>query len=133
MPLASTSRGDLHYEIVDQVTPWCRPREAILFHHGIGASAGIWSGWFPALADAHRLVSFDMRGYGRSHIPGPGFAWSLDFMVEDLFAVADAAGLPRFHLVGESIGGTAVRRRKMCSSRIFSSTRPTIRRSSASR
>jgi pimeloyl-ACP methyl ester carboxylesterase len=27
-------------------------------------------------------------------------------MVDDLFAVADAAGLQRFHLVGESIGGT---------------------------
>jgi pimeloyl-ACP methyl ester carboxylesterase len=47
-----------------------------------------------------------MRGYGRSHIPAMDFAWSLELMVEDLFAVADAAGLPRFHLVGESIGGT---------------------------
>ena len=47
-----------------------------------------------------------MRGYGRSHIPAADFAWSLDLMVDDLFAVADAAGLQRFHLVGESIGGT---------------------------
>ena len=47
-----------------------------------------------------------MRGCGRSHIPGADFDWSLDRMVEDLFAVADAAGLKRFHLVGESIGGT---------------------------
>jgi pimeloyl-ACP methyl ester carboxylesterase len=47
-----------------------------------------------------------MRGCGRSHIPAADFAWSLDLLVEDLFAVADAAGLQRFHLVGESIGGT---------------------------
>lgn len=106
MPLATTRQGSLHYEIVDQVVASRAPREAILFHHGIGASAAIWTGWFPALADAHRLVSFDMRGYGRSHIPAADFAWSLDLLVEDLFAVADAAGLPRFHLVGESIGGT---------------------------
>ncbi len=106
MPLATTRHGSLHYEIVDQVASSRAPREAILFHHGIGASARIWAGWFPALADAHRLVSFDMRGYGRSHIPAADFAWSLEQMVEDLFAVADAAGLPRFHLVGESIGGT---------------------------
>ena len=106
MPFTSTGHGDLHYEIVDHVAPWHQPCEAILFHHGIGASAAIWAGWFPALADAHRLVSFDMRGYGRSHIPGPDFAWSLDLLVEDLLAVADAAGLQRFHLVGESIGGT---------------------------
>jgi pimeloyl-ACP methyl ester carboxylesterase len=106
MAIATTRQGSLHYEIVDQVASGREPRGAILFHHGIGASAAIWAGWFPALADAHRLVSFDMRGYGRSHIPAADFAWSLDLMVEDLFAVADAAGLPRFHLVGESIGGT---------------------------
>jgi pimeloyl-ACP methyl ester carboxylesterase len=106
MPLATTQQGSLHYEIVDQVASGREPRDAILFHHGIGASAGIWMGWFPALADAHRLISFDMRGYGRSHIPAADFSWSLEQMVEDLFAVADAAGLPRFHLVGESIGGT---------------------------
>jgi pimeloyl-ACP methyl ester carboxylesterase len=106
MPLATTQQGSLHYEIVDQVTSGREPRDAILFHHGIGASAGIWMGWFPALADVHRLISFDMRGYGRSRIPAANFKWSLEQMVEDLFAVADAAGLRRFHLVGESIGGT---------------------------
>ena len=106
MPLATTRQGSLHYEIVDRVAPARAPREAVLFHHGIGASAGIWAGWFPALADAHRLVSFDMRGYGRSPVPAADFAWSLEQMVDDLFAVADAAGLQRFHLVGESIGGT---------------------------
>jgi pimeloyl-ACP methyl ester carboxylesterase len=106
MPLATTRQGSLHYEIVDQVAPARVPRETVLFHHGIGASAGIWAGWFPALADAHRLVSFDMRGYGRSPVPAADFAWSLEQMVDDLFAVADAAGVPRFHLVGESIGGT---------------------------
>ncbi len=97
MPLATTRQGSLHYEIVDQVASGREPRDAILFHHGIGASAGIWSGWYPALANAHRLVSFDMRGYGRSHVPAADFKWSLEQMVEDLFAVADAAGLLRFH------------------------------------
>jgi len=106
MPLAVTQHGGLHYDVVDQVAPWSGPRDAVIFHHGIGASAGIWQGWFPALIDAHRLVSFDMRGYGRSHVPADDFAWSLDLLVDDLFAVADAAGLQRFHLVGESIGGT---------------------------
>lgn len=106
MPLAATPHGTLHYDIVDLATPWQPPRLPILFHHGIGASAGIWAGWRPALADAHRLVTFDMRGYGRSTVPAADFDWSLDLLVDDLFAVADAAGLKRFHLVGESIGGT---------------------------
>ena len=106
MPLADTAHGTLHYDGVDQVAPWREARLPILFHHGIGASAGIWAGWRPALSDAYRLVTFDMRGYGRSNIPAEDFKWSLDLLVDDLFAVADAAGLSRFHLVGESIGGT---------------------------
>lgn len=106
MPQAATAHGTLHYEVCDQAAPWQAPRLPILFHHGIGASAGIWAGWRPALVDAYRLVSFDMRGYGRSAIPEADFQWSLGLLVDDLFAVADAAGLPRFHLVGESIGGT---------------------------
>jgi pimeloyl-ACP methyl ester carboxylesterase len=106
MPLATTTHGTLHYDVVDQVAPWQRGGDAIVFHHGIGASAGIWAGWQPSLVDGYRLVAFDMRGCGRSHIPLADFAWSLDLLVDDLFAVADAAGLKQFHLVGESIGGT---------------------------
>jgi pimeloyl-ACP methyl ester carboxylesterase len=106
MTQAATAHGTLHYDVSDQTVPWRPKRLPILFHHGIGASAGIWAGWRPALADAYRLVSFDMRGYGRSNVPAADFKWSLDLLVDDLFAVADAAGLARFHLVGESIGGT---------------------------
>jgi pimeloyl-ACP methyl ester carboxylesterase len=106
MPLAATKQGTLHYDVIDQVAPWQGPREAVVFHHGIGGSAGIWAGWWSALVDGYRLVAFDMRGCGRSIIPPADFAWSLDLLVDDLFAVADAAGLERFHLVGESIGGT---------------------------
>ena len=106
MPFAQTNHGTLHYDVVDQVAPWRGRQEAILFHHGIGASAGIWLDWLPSLADGYRFVTFDMRGCGRSHIPAADFAWSLDLLIDDLFAVADAAGLKRFHLVGESIGGT---------------------------
>ena len=106
MPLVETPQGPLHHETVEQTAPWQARGLPILFHHGIGSSAELWAGWQPALADRYRLAAFDMRGCGRSHVPAPDFKWSLDLLVDDLFAVADAAGLPRFHLVGESIGGT---------------------------
>ena len=104
MPLAETRHGSLHYEIIDQVAPWTADRETILFHHGIGGCPGMWSGWLPALIDRYRIVIWDMRGYGRSVTTG--FRWSLDLLVSDVLAVADAVGTDRFHLVGESIGGT---------------------------
>jgi pimeloyl-ACP methyl ester carboxylesterase len=103
---ARTRHGSLHYDVVDQQAPWQASGETILFHHGIGSCAEIWRGWWPGLIDSYRLVSFDMRGCGRSHIPAADFAWSLDQLVDDVFSVADAAGVERFHLVGESIGGT---------------------------
>ena len=106
MPFAPTAHGALHYEVVDRVAPWRTDKPTILFHHGIGASAEIFSKWEPLLADRYRLVRFDMRGYGRSVIPAADAAWSVEELIADVFAVADAAGVERFHLVGESIGGT---------------------------
>ena len=102
MPLA----GKIYYEVVDQVAPWVRSPETIIFHHGIGASAGIWQEWLPHLSDRYRIVRFDMRGYGRSQIAAAGEKWTSGAFVGDLLAVADAVGVERPHLVGESIGGT---------------------------
>ena len=98
--------GKIYYEVIDLVAPWEPARETILFHHGIGASAGIWQEWLPALIERYRIVRFDMRGYGRSHIPARGEKWSSGVFIDDLLAVADAVGAERPHLVGESIGGT---------------------------
>jgi pimeloyl-ACP methyl ester carboxylesterase len=106
MPLTQTPDGALHYDVVETAAPWQPHALPVLFHHGIGSSGALWRGWYPALVDRYRVAAFDMRGCGLSSRPAAGFAWSLDHMVEDLFAVADALGWPRFHLVGESIGGT---------------------------
>ena len=106
MPYAETEAGRLHYELVDLVAPWEGRPETIIFHHGIGASPGIWSEWLPQLIGRYRIAWFDMRGFGRSNIPAAGFEWSLDLLSRDLLAVADAIGVQRLHLVGESIGGT---------------------------
>jgi pimeloyl-ACP methyl ester carboxylesterase len=105
MAVVETRAGPLHYEVIDHILPWKAQKPTILFHHGIGASADIWSGWLPALIDCYRIVRWDMRGYGRS-VPPAGGSWSMQLLVDDVFAVADAAGAARFHLVGESIGGT---------------------------
>lgn len=106
MPYAQTADGKIHYEVIEHAAPWVEEPETVVFHHGIGASAGIWARWLPELVDRYRVVLFDMRGYGRSHIPPAGAKWTLDLLVEDLLAVGRAAGADRLHLVGESIGGT---------------------------
>ncbi len=72
-------------------------------HHGVGACQEIWGGWLPALMDRYRILRFDMRGHGAT---GPARDLTMDSLADDLFAVMDAAGVQRAHLVGESIGGT---------------------------
>ena len=98
--------GALHYEIIDVTAPWAADAPLIVFHHGVGATADIWAEWLPVLVDRYRIARFDTLGFGRSAVPGPGFAWSLDGLADDVLAVARAAGADRFHLVGESLGGT---------------------------
>ncbi len=106
MPYTESSGEKIHYEVFDAVAPWETRRETIIFYHGIGADPGAWTEWLPALMDRYRVVRFDMRGYGRSHIPPPDFRWTLDLLTRDVLAVADAVGAERMHLVGESMGGT---------------------------
>jgi pimeloyl-ACP methyl ester carboxylesterase len=98
--------GALHFEVIDATPRWAGAAPLIVFHHGIGATADIWADWLPALVDRYRIARFDTMGFGRSAVPGPGYAWSLDGLVEDALAVARAAGEGRFHFVGESLGGT---------------------------
>ena len=78
----------------------------VLMYHGIGTNSAIWSDWLPELAVHHRVIRFDTRGFGCSRS-----AWNdrptLEGLVEDAMSVADAAGEQHFHLVGESLGGTA--------------------------
>jgi pimeloyl-ACP methyl ester carboxylesterase len=106
MPSLSLPADELHFDVIDVTAPWVAQPQTILFHHGLGASSGTWAGWMPGLVDRFRIVTFDMRGHGRSTRARGDGTLTLDRLVEDVFAVADAAGVERFHLVGESIGGT---------------------------
>ncbi len=100
--------GSLDYELTDLAAPWLTTVETVVFHHGVGATKGIWAEWLPALVDRYRVLRFDMRGHGRSTWPERDPTITLDELTDDLFAVMDAAGVSRGHLVGKSIGGTIV-------------------------
>jgi pimeloyl-ACP methyl ester carboxylesterase len=96
----------LSYTVIDVTPPWAAQPETILFHHGVSATGALWSDWVPVLCDAYRLVLLDTRGFGRSVPLAAEAEWSMEVVVGDLLAVAAAEGLDRFHLVGESAGGT---------------------------
>ncbi len=97
----------LDWTLLDLTPPWAPAVGTIVFQHGLGANQHIWAEWLPCLIGRYRILRFDMRGHGRSSAE-PGAALDMEVLTDDLFAVMDAAGVERVHLVGESIGGTIV-------------------------
>lgn len=106
MPKIDCNGGPLDYEIIDITPPWITEPATVVFCHGVATDRDIWAGWLPGLTDRFRIVRFDTRGFGCSHVPGPGFDWSMDLLADDVLAIAEASESGRFHLVGESLGGT---------------------------
>jgi 3-oxoadipate enol-lactonase len=73
--------------------------------HGLGGTgADIWKHQIPDLAREYRVVSYDLRGSGRSEVsPGP---YSIGLLCDDLRTLVDALGLGRVALVAHSMGGS---------------------------
>lgn len=78
--------------------------------HGFGGAKEDFALHVPALATAHRVVTFDHRGHGASDGPADLGAYSLDRLAADTVAVADAVGFDTFRLLGHSMGGMVARR-----------------------
>ncbi len=72
----------------------------VLLHPGVGDSR-IWDRmWTTLVASRHRIVRFDVRGYGRSAPATEPYV-----LVDDLQHVLDRLGVSEAHLVGCSMGG----------------------------
>lgn len=105
--ICDTGDGLLNYEVINLTPPWREPVDTLVFCHGVGTDLNVWSDWLPVLAADFRLVRFDTRGFGLSASCGSPASWTIERFADDIVAVAAAAGAQRFHLVGESFGGTA--------------------------
>ena len=75
-------------------------------HHGMAKNHKLWFGWVPVIARHYRVIRFDMRGMGQSDVPEPGYPWSVDNFARDLAEFVDKLGLEKFHLIGETVGGS---------------------------
>lgn len=78
--------------------------QAIVFVHGFGGDKRIWTPYVERLVNQYRVVAPDLPGHGGSERP-PDQDYDLDAMAAALGDFVDAAELPRFHLVGSSMGG----------------------------
>lgn len=77
----------------------------VIFLHGHSFDRRQWEPQVRAVESSHRVIRYDLRGYGRSSQPEEGKAF---LHADDLRQLMDALGIPRAHLVGLSLGGFVV-------------------------
>ena len=82
----------------------------LLLVHGFGGAKEDFADHVPALARDHTVVDLRSPRARRERQARPTrAAYSLDRLVADTLAVADAVGLDRFRLLGHSMGGMVAR------------------------
>lgn len=91
--ITSADVTDLWYGDAGAGTP------VVLLHQNV-VDSRIWGPFLLLLAERHRVIRYDERGYGRSPM------WDGPYSpLDDLVSVMDAAGVDRAALVGASHGG----------------------------
>ena len=92
--LANVNGTQLYYEAAGEGPP-------LVLLHGFSLDCRIWDDQFLAFAQGHRVLRYDLRGFGRSALPSDEpFGHE-----QDLRALLDHLGVRRAAIVGLSLGG----------------------------
>ena len=76
---------------------------AIFLTHGVGGAEDAWRFIVPKLKDRFTVVTYDLRGHGKSSVTHKDF--NLDDLVSDLEKVREKTNIDKAHFVGHSLGG----------------------------
>ncbi len=99
MPKIDRNGVEIHYEIEGE-------GPLVLLTHGFTASTVMWKSNVPALVEAgYRVLTWDMRGHGRSASPDDLSHYSTDLTVGDIDALLDTASASSAVIAGMSLGG----------------------------
>ncbi|MBH80229.1 MAG: alpha/beta hydrolase [Gammaproteobacteria bacterium] len=92
----------IHYEWYPSAA---QDAPSILLSHGYSATASMWHGQIKALTTTHNLITWDMRGHGRSASPEDPNAYSEQLSVDDMAGILRECGVERAIIGGLSLGG----------------------------
>ncbi len=98
MPLLDRDGVKIHYEVAGS-------GPALILTHGYSSTGEMWAGQVPVLQDRFTVVTWDMRGHGRSDYPDDPAAYSEEATVADMAALLDAIGAEQAIVGGLSLGG----------------------------
>jgi pimeloyl-ACP methyl ester carboxylesterase len=89
---------DIYYEVSGE-------GPTVVLSHAFGQSSRMWRAQVEALRDRYQVITWDMRGHGRSGSPEDQAAYSSAATCEDLAALLDRADAEQAVLGGLSLGG----------------------------
>ena len=98
MPKLDRDGVQIHYEVAGR-------GPALLLTHGFSATGEMWAGQLAALSPNFTVITWDMRGHGRSDYPQDQALYSEAATVADMAALLDAVGAQSAVIGGLSLGG----------------------------
>lgn len=104
MPVIDRDGVRVHYEIHG---PTDGAQPALLLTHGYSATAEMWAPNLAALSADRKVITWDIRGHGRSDAPTDPASYSEELSVADMAALLDEAGpgTEKAVIGGLSLGG----------------------------
>ena len=96
MPKLHTRDIDVYYEITGEGEP-------LLLIHGLGSGMQTWQMQVPVLSKYYKVVTFDLRGHGRSGKPLERY--NISMFAADTAGLMKSLGISSAHVVGFSLGG----------------------------
>jgi 3-oxoadipate enol-lactonase len=96
MPKLRVNNTGIYFEVTGQGEP-------LLFIHGLASSSRSWKKQVPLFSQHYRVITFDIRGHGRSdkHFE----PYSIELFASDARELMRTMGIGSAHIVGFSMGG----------------------------
>jgi pimeloyl-ACP methyl ester carboxylesterase len=98
MPMLDRDGVNIHYEVAGD-------GPALILTHGYSSTGEMWAGQIAPLAEHFKVITWDMRGHGRSDYPQDQGQYSEAATVEDMAALLDTVDAPQAIVGGLSLGG----------------------------
>ena len=87
--------------------------ETILMLHGFAANKDSWTRFAKFISPTYHVVALDLPGFGESTCLEDA-SYSIADQAKRLTRFVDAIGLKKFHIIGNSMGGTSQLGTQLC-------------------
>jgi pimeloyl-ACP methyl ester carboxylesterase len=98
MPKLNRDGVEIYYEVHGEGPP-------VLLTHGYSSSSHMWEGQVGPFSEHYQLITWDMRGHGKTDYPADQAEYTEAATVADMAAILDAVGAKTAVIGGLSLGG----------------------------